>query len=560
MPPISATELLQRLQSEEGQYFDRKSLWHGAPGAKRPRDRREVRDEIAAYVAAFANADGGVIVLGVEDDATVTGHGYPEDAVADMLRVPEVRLKPPQPPGERVIIDGKELLVFSVEPAPSAVMVIGDGFPYRVKDEVIQSAESSINAIKRQGLVESAEARPAPLAVSFQALDPELLARASGAKDESNWKAYLVQRRLGDWRGDGLVLRSAAVWLFAGKPETIEHPNAGVRVFRVNGTERKVGSQHNVREFPRIEGNLPSVLDTTRALLSTLIRSSARLHDLFFRETPEYPTFAWQEALVNAVAHRDYALQGRGVEVWLFDDRLEVSSPGGLLPEVHLDELLQRKSVHLSRNPRIARVLADLGVMRDQGEGIPRMIEEMEESLLPLPELVAEAHSFRVVLRNEPIFTSDDPAWVAAVRRMELSLAQKRALVAYVGRDFASRDYQELNQVNRDEAYRELAQLVAAGLLEQFGGPTRATAYRVVKPAAPAGAPPSPRELLVERMAKRGRLTNAVYREVFGVDRATAKRALARLVSLGGLVAQGERRGAHYLPGPAWPAALQEGG
>jgi ATP-dependent DNA helicase RecG len=76
MKPLLDLETLAR--QEEGQFFERKSLWEGAPGAKRVRDRRQVRDEIAAHVAAFANADGGVLLLGIEDDGEVTGHGYPD--------------------------------------------------------------------------------------------------------------------------------------------------------------------------------------------------------------------------------------------------------------------------------------------------------------------------------------------------------------------------------------------------------------------------------------------------------------------------------------------------
>jgi ATP-dependent DNA helicase RecG len=66
-------DLARLLSQPEGQYFDRKSLWHGPRDDWRPRKRDEVRDEIAEYVAAFANADGGTLVLGVEDDGEVTG-------------------------------------------------------------------------------------------------------------------------------------------------------------------------------------------------------------------------------------------------------------------------------------------------------------------------------------------------------------------------------------------------------------------------------------------------------------------------------------------------------
>ena len=284
------------------------------------------------------------------------------------------------------------------------------------------------------------------------------------------------------------VLREAAVFLFAQRPETIFHPNAGIRVFRVAGTERLTGTRHNVQEFPRIEGNLPSVLAQARALLGTLIQRSARLHDLFFQETPEYPTFAWQEALVNAVAHRDYGIQGQAVEIWLYDDRLEVLSPGVLPPEVSIEDLRAGHPAHSSRNPRIARVLTDLGVMRDQGEGIPRMFEEMESSFLPMPALDIVAGRFRVLLQKDPIFSTDDPAWPQAVRALPLVLTQKRAMVGLVGREFANADYCDLNAVDHDTAYRELRDLVERGFMRSDGSGA-GTRYRVIREAVPITSP-----------------------------------------------------------------------
>jgi len=74
-------EALRRLiGSEEGQYFDRKSLVDQQPPGTRPRDRAAVRAQVVEYVAAFANADGGTLVLGVENDGTVTGCPYPLEA------------------------------------------------------------------------------------------------------------------------------------------------------------------------------------------------------------------------------------------------------------------------------------------------------------------------------------------------------------------------------------------------------------------------------------------------------------------------------------------------
>jgi ATP-dependent DNA helicase RecG len=206
------------LSQDEGQHFDRKSLFHGPPGKKQSRDRKEVRDQVARYVAGFANAEGGVLILGIEDDHTITGHRLPPKALETLLSVPQTRLQPPQPPGFVVAVEGQDLVVFDVPSADSPVQVTGDGFPLRIGDQTIETTESKIRALKFQGLVESYESRPSSLALAD--LDRSLLARArQGAGLEAlSDEDYLLKRKLADRRGSGLVLRQAAELLFAQRP------------------------------------------------------------------------------------------------------------------------------------------------------------------------------------------------------------------------------------------------------------------------------------------------------------------------------------------------------
>lgn len=415
------------LGQDEGQYFDRKSLFHGPPEARRPRDRRQVRDQIAEYVAAFANAEGGVLILGIENDGTVTGHGYPDDPVETFLHVPEVRLHPPQASGMRVSHGDAELLVFEVATADAPVRVEGDGFPLRIGDVTAQVAESRIRNMKLAGLVESWESRPSALTLAD--LDAAWLtkARAGAGLSASSDEEYLLRRKLAHRRGRELVLRRAAELLFArGAPE---HPNAGVRLFRVIGTERRFGAEHNVEERPRIEGPLPVVLDAASETIGRFLRRPSRLVGSRFRETPEYPEFSWKEAVLNAVAHRDYGIEGRTTEVWLYDDRMEVISPGGLVEGLTVEKLESLDRQHATRNPRLVRVLVDLGFMRDQGEGIPRMFAEMEALFLPSPSLEATEREFRLTLRNTSTLTARDKAFVASIGSTELSDEEFRALL-----------------------------------------------------------------------------------------------------------------------------------
>jgi ATP-dependent DNA helicase RecG len=415
------------LHQDEEQHFDRKSLFHGPPEAKKPRDRKEVRDQVARWVAGFANAEGGVLILGIEDDHTITGHQLPLAALQTLLSVPQARCEPPLPPGFVVPHDGHELVVFDVPSTNGPVQVTGDRFPLRMGDQTVDSSETKIRALKLQGLVESHESRPSSLKLND--LDSNLLAQARrGAGLESlSDSDYLLKRKLADRRGSELVLRQAAELLFARLGP--DHPNAGVRVFRVVGTERRLGATHNVEERPRIEGNLPQVWQEAVNVIGGLMRQPSRLVGNRFQAVSEYPRFSWQEALLNAIAHRDYSIQGNCIEVWLFDDRMEVVSPGGLLPELDLQELLSRKRVHCSRNPRLMRTLVDLGLTRDQGEGIPRMFAEMEDAFLPAPRIEPTARNVSVVLGNTTTLTEADRTFVERLAAEELTQEEFRALL-----------------------------------------------------------------------------------------------------------------------------------
>ena len=162
----------------------------------------------------------------------------------------------------------------------------------------------------------------------------------------------------------------------------------------------------------RFEVPLGHLIDEAVGRIKEHVRERTVLHDLFFRERMEYPPFAWQETLVNAVAHRDYAITGASIEVWMFDDRIEVRSPGPPPPPVTLEQLRQHKSIHFSRNPLIVRVLADLGYLREMGEGIPRIFQEMEHHGLHPPEFSVEGFFFVVTLRNTPVYDENTLRWL----------------------------------------------------------------------------------------------------------------------------------------------------
>lgn len=349
---FSENEVRALLNREEGQFLEFKSLWNQETEPLRPLGRRQVRDIIAEYVAAFANADGGLLLLGVEDDGRATGHTYPEEAIVEFMAVPDRRLRPQiRCRLDRIRIEGREILVFDVPNAPEAVMVEGNGFPYRVGDQVVREPQEVINrrkeAYRRVGYEQRVR-----LEATLDDLDLDLAKRFVRGTVVGDRPVEEVLHRYGllQPRAEGWGLTNAALLLFGRLPLTRWHPRAGIRFFRVAGTERHHGTKRNVTQLGRVDLPLASAILEAHRLAREQIRRSEKLHDLFFKETPEYPEFAWQEAVVNAFAHRDYEVQGQEIEVWFFDDRMEVRSPGELIPPVTLE--LASSIVSLSGSSR----------------------------------------------------------------------------------------------------------------------------------------------------------------------------------------------------------------
>jgi ATP-dependent DNA helicase RecG len=549
---FTESELRSLLQQDEGQFLEFKSLWDRSGGTRKVLERRIVRDMISQCVAAFANADGGTLLLGVDDDGTPSGHGYPEEAIVEFLAVPVRRLRPVVPARhQRLTLDGQEIIAIQVGIEPEAVMVEGDGFPYRVGDRVQLEPQEVINQRKQAYRTVGYERRFNAEA-TLDSLDVALVGTflsPSVYRDRSPEDA-LLELGLIMPRAGGFGITNAALLLFGKRPFARWHPRAGVRMFRVAGTERRHGKDRNVTQLkPLIEPPLALAIPEAHQLAASQIRKSEKLHDLFFREMPEYPEFAWQEAIVNAIAHRDYNDQGREIEVWFFDDRMEVLSPGDLVPPVTVSQLRDRKRVHASRNPLIVRVLAEVAIMRDEGEAVPRIFEEMSESLLRQPTLTAESSQFSVVLRNEPIFTGPGSEWQGLVAQLTLSVPQKRVLLAHPD-GFTNEDYRALNGVDRDEAYRQIQEMVAMGVLQPAAVAGRGAVYRAASGLLQTRTWLEKRVPTLQSFFRtHDRLTNTEYRDLFNVTRFAAIRELRRLTDEGFLILEGERRGAFYRPG-----------
>ena len=196
-------------------------------------------------------------------------------------------------------------------------------------------------------------------------------------------------------------LTKAGMLLF-GKSPSVFLPSARVRVLKFEGTDFQVGSEINIVKDKTFDSCLFKTIDQAGWFINSQLREFTHLSPSgIFETVPEYPEFAWYEGLVNAVTHRDYSNSGEHITIKLFDDRLEISSPGKLGGFVTLETM---KTKRYSRNPQIARVLNELGIVRELNEGVKRIYSEMQRFFLKEPiYLEPDKNSVLLVLDNNII-------------------------------------------------------------------------------------------------------------------------------------------------------------
>lgn len=351
---------------------------------------------------------------------------------------------------------------------------------------------------------------------------------------------------IGSDGGDSWVT-NAALLLFARADERHWFPGAGLRVARVAGTQRLAGNQ-NVTGAAHLYPPLASMIGEALRAAGKQVRGSEALRDIFFRDMPEYPDFAWREVIVNAIAHRDYAVNQR-TEVTFFDNRMEVASPGGPLAPVTVEALNEGKPVRANRNPGLVRILTDTGIMHGRGAGFARLFKDMAESSLRAPGVVHRTGFFLVTLHNEPEAAMAGPGWKNVVLSLPVSRDQKRILLARPD-GFTHEDYKRLNTVLEEDAKQGVHDLVRKGITTcAFTADDDVPVYYLT---AELDATRWFLEDRVPKLRKHFRrdpkLRVAEYRTLFKTAPAHATRELRQLVELGFLREEGRGRGKGYLP------------
>ena len=266
---------------------------------------------------------------------------------------------------------------------------------------------------------------------------------------------------------------NAAILLFGQEPRRFFH-NAQVHGFHFLGTEKRkpIASQQPY------EGRLFEVIDqATEFVLGKIARPvGTRAESAQASGDFEIPRSAIAEAIVNAVAHRNYRHNGF-VQVIVFADRVEVWNPGELPPGL-TPELLREPHGPIPRNPLIAEPLFRVKLVEKAGTGTTDMIADCRAAGLPEPQFEQRGPHFVVTIWRD---------WLTAAAVDELGLNERQRHAVEFAKSnglLTNTDYQEKMNVSKKTASRDLLELVNKGVLERIGTTGKGTRYAIAKRAA----------------------------------------------------------------------------
>jgi ATP-dependent DNA helicase RecG len=380
----------------EGQHFDRKSA-RIAPRA------------LAETICAFSNSDarGGVIAVGIRDRALEGFHDVGEQALNRLIHAhlefcPQAICR-----HKTVSFSGKTVLLILVEYHPNRVVELTDGTVFlRFGDRNRRLSPEEIVRLRHDKGEVPFELEPIEDA-TLSDLDQELVKEfAQAVRNAENLEFnrsdddVLIQRRLARLRHGRFQALNAAILLF-GKDPVRYFPGCKVRFIRYEGTEERTGQELNVVKDAVVEGPVPTLIKRAAEVVFSQLREFQALQpDGRFRVVSEYPLDCVYEAIVNACVHRSYSAKNMNVFIRMFDDRLEVESPGGFVPPVTPENIYEQ---HVPRNPILMDALRYLRFVRCANEGTRRMRHLMEQSGLPVPKFLQESDRMSkvvVTLRN----------------------------------------------------------------------------------------------------------------------------------------------------------------
>jgi predicted HTH transcriptional regulator len=410
-----AVDLLEKIRLGEDSFLELKEVRFAGKKVTAPH-----RDSLADELAALANSRGGMCVLGVDDTREIRGIALDRlDLAEDFVRqlCLDAIVPPLAPVIERMTLPsrtGERLPVLKVE-VPRSLFVHRSpgGYLHRIgsaKREMPPDYLARLFQQRSQARIIRFDEQPVPGA-TLDDLAPALWQRFASPRLRDSRDVLLDKLAMSRPDMDGTLRPTVAGILMASNDPRRWMPNAFIQAVAYRGTEvRPHGDATYQLDALDITGPLDAqVLAACHFVKKNMRVLATKQADLGRRDIPQYDLTAVFEAVVNAVAHRDYAIYGSKIRLRLFDDRLELSSPGAIPNTMTIDSLPYRQA---ARNEAITSLLAkcpltdqahDLssrGTMMDKrGEGVQLILDGSERlsGRRPVFRLVDESELLLVI-------------------------------------------------------------------------------------------------------------------------------------------------------------------
>lgn len=427
------------------------------------------RDEYLKWICAFANTDGGKLLIGADDKGNPVGIENSKKLLEDLPNkfrdvlgiIPSIKLETKK---------GKDVIIIEVE--RSFAPISYQGRFYIRSGSTIQELKG--NDLTRFLISKSGRNWDEYIEehASFEDINIETIERFKQiavnripfVKDENEPIKILEKLNL---IRTGKLTR-AAILLFGKNPKKF-WTNAYIKI-------GKFSTNTDIISSDDIEGNLFEQVEKTMELLRTkYLISEIRFEGIYRKEQLEYPEYALREAIINAVIHRDYI--GPHTQLKIYHDKIILWNVGSLPKEIKIDELKKNHSSY-PRNGLLADVFFKAGLIEAWGMGTIKIIDECKKRGLPEPEFKEEFGGFAVYFYKD-IYTEEN------LRKMGLNERQIKALL-YVkekGR-ITNKEYQKICNTSERTASRDLSDLVSRGNLEQVGITGKGTSYMLNTKAA----------------------------------------------------------------------------
>ena len=394
---ITADEALDLVARGESHFWDFKSA----------KSNGKVIQKIGC---ALANADGGEFLVGVEDAKTGTGldrwAGF--HSVEDgnhVMQSLSTDVKPPIPYAvEWLQVEGRGsagyACLLSVRKSPT-VHEAADGAVYvrRNASTVKIDAAERVNLALSKGAETFENQELGDYTASELAEEPELAAFLSTLSPKTPADEFVRKQRLVN-KDTGKARLSGAI-LFAESPSAVATKRCAVKVARYETKVKRPDRKHLSGTPITIEAPAYQLIEQTIAEVQRLIQAVSILKPNGELEPLAYPPEALKEVIVNAVIHRDYNISD-DIVIRVFDNRVEVRSPGRLPGHMTLDNLLTDR---FSRNPTINRLINKYPnpPNKDIGEGLKTTVRSMAEAKLKAPVFELEDNYFVVTIEHTPL-------------------------------------------------------------------------------------------------------------------------------------------------------------